>query len=48
MKSAIGNFLLAWRFRDLADLNAQMREQVLQVAEQRVHGATPVRPLENF
>ena len=43
-----GKLLPTRRFRDLADLNAQVREWVLQVAGQRVHGTTRVRPLENF
>jgi len=48
VKYVKGNFLPTRRFRDLADLNAQVREWVLQVAGQRTHGTTRVRPLESF
>jgi hypothetical protein len=48
VKYVKGNFLPTRRFRDMADLNAQVREWVLQVAGQRIHGTTRVRPLESF
>ena len=48
VKYVKGNFLPTRKFRDMADLNAQVRDWVLQVAGQRIHGTTRVRPLESF
>jgi len=48
VKYVKGNFLPTRRFRDMTDLNAQVREWVLQVAGQRTHGTTRVKPLESF
>ncbi len=42
------NFLPLRQFRDLTDLNAQVREWVLTEAGERVHGTTRERPLERF
>jgi len=43
-----GNFLPTRSVRDLADLNAQVREWVLKEAGLRIHGTTRVRPLDTF
>jgi transposase len=43
-----GNFLPTRHFRDLADLNAQARAWVLEVAGQRIHGTTREQPLALF
>jgi transposase len=48
VKYVKGNFLPTRRFRDMTDLNAQVRDWVLQVAGQRTHGTTRVKPLESF
>jgi len=42
------NFLALRAFRDLADLNAQVRAWVVQIAGVRVHGTTREAPLERF
>jgi transposase len=42
------NFLPTREFRDLADLNAQVRAWVLQEAGQRIHGTTRQQPLDLF
>ena len=43
MKYVKGNFLPTRQFRDMADLNAQVRDWVPQVAGQRIHGTTRLR-----
>lgn len=43
-----GNFLPTRSFRDLADLNAQARDGVLQEAGLRIHGTARVQPLASF
>ncbi|SEL08065.1 Transposase [Roseateles sp. YR242] len=48
VKYVKGNFLPTRTFRDLADLNAQVRLWVMQEASQRVHGTTRVKPLALF
>ncbi|CAM4066703.1 Mu transposase domain-containing protein [Roseateles saccharophilus] len=48
MKYVKGNFLPTRRFRDLADLNAQVRTWVLEEAGQRRHGTTLTQPLALF
>ena len=48
VKYVKGNFLPTRSFRDLADLNAQARQWVLEQAGQRIHGTTRERPLERF
>ena len=48
VKYVKGNFLPTRSFRDLADLNAQVREWVLKEAGLRIHGTTRVRPLDTF
>jgi len=48
VKYVKGNFLPTRSFRDLADLNAQVRVWVMDEAGQRVHGTTRVRPLALF
>jgi transposase len=48
VKYVKGNFLPTRSFRDMADLNAQVRDWVLQVAGQRTHGTTRIKPLESF
>jgi len=48
VKYVKGNFLPARSFRDLADLNAQVRQWVMQEAGRRRHGTTGVAPLERF
>jgi transposase len=48
VKYVKGNFLPARAFRDLADLNAQARVWVLEVAGVRIHGTTREAPLERF
>ena len=48
VKYVKGNFLPTRSFRDMADLNAQVRDWVLQVAGQRIHGTTRIKPLESF
>lgn len=48
VKYVKGNFLPTRSFRDLADLNAQVRDWVLKSAGQRIHGTTRVKPLESF
>lgn len=48
VKYVKGNFLPLRSFRDLADLNAQARDWVMQEAGQRVHGTTRRLPLELF
>jgi len=45
VKYVKGNFLPTRSFRDLADLNAQAREWVMQEAGIRVHGSTREQPL---
>ena len=42
------NFLAGRRFRDLDDLNRQLEEWLLNVADVRVHGTTGVRPIDRF
>jgi transposase len=42
------NFLAGRRFRDLDDLNRQLEEWVVNVADVRVHGTTGVRPIDRF
>jgi transposase len=42
------NFLPLRQFRDLADLNAQARQWVMQEAGLRIHGTTREKPLERF
>lgn len=42
------NFLPTREFRDLADLNAQARDWVLQEAGKRIHGTTRQQPLDLF
>ena len=48
VKYVKGNFLPTRTFRDLADLNAQARRWVLEIAGLRVHGTTREPPLERF
>ena len=48
VKYVKGNFLPTREFRDLADLNAQVRQWVLQEAGVRVHGTTREQPLALF
>lgn len=48
VKYVKGNFLPTRRFRDLADLNAQARCWVLEVAGARVHGTTREAPLARY
>lgn len=48
VKYVKGNFLPTRSFRDMADLNAQARDWVLQVAGLRLHGTTRAKPLESF
>ncbi|MFG6412703.1 IS21 family transposase [Roseateles sp. DC23W] len=48
VKYVKGNFLPTRRFRDLADLNAQVRTWVLEEAGQRRHGTTLQQPLVLF
>lgn len=43
-----GNFLPTRQFRDLADLNRQARDWVMQEAGLRIHGTTHQRPLDVF
>jgi transposase len=45
VKYVKGNFLPTRAFRDLADLNAQARQWVMQEAGTRVHGSTREQPL---
>jgi transposase len=45
VKYVKGNFLPTRAFRDLADLNAQAREWVMQEAGTRAHGTTREQPL---
>lgn len=42
------NFLPTRSFRDLADLNAQVRTWIIEEAGERVHGTTRVKPLALF
>jgi len=42
------NFLAGRRFRDLDDLNRQLEEWIVTVADVRVHGTTGVRPIDRF
>jgi hypothetical protein len=42
------NFLPLREFRDLADVNRQLREWVLETAGNRLHGSTKQRPLDMF
>jgi transposase len=42
------NFLAGRRFRDLDDLNRQLEEWLVTVADVRVHGTTGVRPIDRF
>ena len=42
------NFLAGRRFRDLDDLNRQLEEWLISVADVRVHGTTKVRPIDRF
>ena len=42
------NFLPLRAFRDLADLNTQARQWILEPAGTRIHGTTRERPLERF
>ena len=48
VKYVKGNFLPTRTFRDLADLNAQARRWVLEIAGLRVHGTTREPPLERY
>lgn len=48
VKYVKGNFLPTRAFRDMADLNAQARAWVLEVAGLRIHGTTRAKPLESF
>jgi transposase len=48
VKYVKGNFLPLREFRDLADLNAQARQWVLETAGQRIHGTTRQPPLALF
>lgn len=48
VKYVKGNFLPTREFRDLADLNAQARQWVMQEAGVRVHGTTREQPLVLF
>jgi transposase len=48
VKYVKGNFLPTRAFRDLADLNAQARTWVLEIAGRRRHGTTREAPLERF
>lgn len=48
VKYVKGNFLPTRRFRNLADLNAQVRTWVLEEAGQRRHGTTLTQPLVLF
>ena len=48
VKYVKGNFLPTRSFRDLADLNAQVRDWVLKEAGLRTHGTTRVQPLASF
>jgi hypothetical protein len=48
VKYVKGNFLPTREFRDLADLNAQARQWVIQEAGVRVHGTTREQPLVLF
>ena len=48
VKYVKGNFLPTRAFRDLADLNAQARDWVMQRAGIRIHGTTREVPLERF
>jgi transposase len=48
VKYVKGNFLPLRQFRDLADLNAQVRQWVMQEAGLRIHGTTRAKPLERF
>ena len=48
VKYVKGNFLPTRTFRDLADLNAQARRWVLEVAGLRIHGTTREAPLVRF
>lgn len=43
-----GNFLPLRQFRDLSDLNAQVRSWIMQHASRRIHGTTRRTPLELF
>lgn len=48
VKYVKGNFLPTRTFRDLADLNAQAQQWVMQEAGRRVHGTTLEQPLVLF
>ncbi|MBK7794513.1 MAG: IS21 family transposase [Betaproteobacteria bacterium] len=48
VKYVKGNFLPTRSFRDLADLNAQAKRWVLEVAGRRIHGTTREQPLALF
>jgi transposase len=48
VKYVKGNFLPLREFRDLADLNAQARQWVLEIAGRRIHGTTRQPPLALF
>jgi transposase len=48
VKYVKGNFLPTRNFRDLADLNAQVRRWVMEEAGIRIHGTTREPPLERF
>lgn len=48
VKYVKGNFLPTRAFRDLADLNAQARDWVMQEAGTRIHGTTRRAPLQLF
>lgn len=48
VKFVKGNFLALREFRDLADLNLQARQWVMQHAGTRVHGTTRKQPLALF
>ena len=48
VKYVKGNFLPTRSFRDLADLNAQVRRWVMEEAGVRIHGTTRERPLDLF
>jgi transposase len=48
VKYVKGNFLPTRRFRDLADLNEQVRAWVMAEAGTRTHGTTRVAPLKLF
>ena len=48
VKYVKNNFLPTRQFRDLADVNAQALDWVMNIAGQRTHGSTFAKPLELF